>query len=282
MSRSSIYDYTSIARPVDPAWPTNRAVLVIVPVIAFASAVAAWLGIGAVDAPGPAALGGALVAFGAWALTRELAPDDDPAAFVSLAIAVVLQFAAGPATVLPLFVCLFQVRVVNRTTGKPATLVDSALVAGFSLWAAARLGQPLLALTGAVAFTLDGWLRPCTPRQFGVGAACAGIPALFVLLQGLPQLYLAPLPVTRLVLLAIVLVPFLVAIVRTGSLRSTGDATGVPLSPPRVRAGMLVAALVALQGLLSDSAAGAGPNPWLWACLAGVVIGRLRPARARL
>ena len=38
-------------------------------------------------APMQAAIAAALSAFGAWALTRELAPDDNPAAFVSLVLA---------------------------------------------------------------------------------------------------------------------------------------------------------------------------------------------------
>ena len=81
-----IYRLTSIGRPVDPRYPSNRALLIVLPLLAVAS-----VGLrGVLDLERSAltvTLQSLLVGFAAWALTRELAPDDDAAAFVALALA---------------------------------------------------------------------------------------------------------------------------------------------------------------------------------------------------
>ena len=67
-----VYRITSIARPVDPAVPTNRAVLVVVPLAAALGAGLALAGL-TEGSPGGVALTAALATFGVWALARDLA-----------------------------------------------------------------------------------------------------------------------------------------------------------------------------------------------------------------
>jgi len=87
MAQHGLYRFTSIGRPLDPRYPTNRAVQVLMPIAALVGGGVAWFG--GVDAKGIAfaALGGLLVVFGCWALGRELAPDDNPGAFIGMAFA---------------------------------------------------------------------------------------------------------------------------------------------------------------------------------------------------
>ena len=76
MSRRATFTYTSIARPVDPSYPTNTAVLVLMPI---GGAIAAGVALSSGTPWGMSimdAVYGLLVVFGSWALTREVAPDE--------------------------------------------------------------------------------------------------------------------------------------------------------------------------------------------------------------
>ncbi len=272
MSTHRIYRYTAIARPVDPRFPTNKAVLLIVPVVAILTALLAMLGFGGGAAPGSAALGAALAAFGAWAVTRELAPDDNPAAFVAMGLAVAATLWLGPHSALPLFVALFLTRIVNRSTGTHARWTDSVLVTAFVLWASVTLQDPLLGLAACIAFFLDASLDRPARFQLAFGMVCLLGSMLLVVRDGVAMPALAELEGPLLWLGLLVLTAFLFVLFTTSKLASVGDVSGQPLNTPRVRSGMFVAGLLAAQApVLSGEA---GVNPLLWACLASVALGR--------
>ena len=88
MAYHRIYKYTSIGRPLEPAFPSNKAVLILMPLGAVLGAIAAWMdgqsGVQLLQQ----AISFLLIVFGAWALARELDPDDHTAAFISMAAAV--------------------------------------------------------------------------------------------------------------------------------------------------------------------------------------------------
>ena len=272
MSAHRIYRYTAIARPVDPRFATNKAVLLIVPMAALLAALLATFEFGSAATPGAAALGAALAAFGAWAVTRELAPDDNPAAFIAMALAVVAAVGFGPYSALPLFVALFLTRIVNRTTGTHARWTDSVLVTVFVMWASVTLSDPLLGLAACIAFFLDASLDRPARFQLLFGMVCLAGSMLLVVRYGVGMPALAELEGPLFWLGIAVLCAFLLVLFATSKLGSVGDASGQPLNTPRVRGGMFVAGLLAAQApLLSGEA---GVNPLLWACLAGVVLTR--------
>lgn len=278
----SIYDLTSIARPIDPSFPTNKAVIIIALLVAALGAIAAWLGWIAETAPQSAALIGSLTAVLAWAVTRELAPDDNPAAFVSLLLAVLIYFAVGSASLWQLIICLFLVRVVNRSTGKPLTAFDVLTVLMLVLLAQDRLAQPLLLLVAAVSFALDGALVEVNRKSRLAAVLCVVGPLAYAGFRGLPPLHLLAPPMIESVLVALILLASVLAIALHKPVVSKGDVGGQTLSTTRVRMGMVVAVLVALQTFVSSDTAGANLDGLIWACLAGMVIGRLipRPAAA--
>ena len=74
--------------------------------------------------------------FFGWAYVRELAPDDDAAAFIAVAIAVITWFVFGPSDLFLVTGALLFARMVSRTVGPPAKLSDTVLaiglVAGFT------------------------------------------------------------------------------------------------------------------------------------------------------
>lgn len=264
-----------MGRPIDPSYATNRAVLWLMPA-GGALAALAWVlqGRGEPSAAGTAALVGAAVVFGAWALTRELAPDDNPAAFVSVGLGVATWLLVDAPRLLLLFATLFLVRVVNRTVGLPARLPDSIAVAGMTVWAALTGSGPLLGVVGALAFAGDAVLGDGRRRQLVFAALCLAGAGVAVHRHGLGPADPASWMAVSVWLIAIVGVAYALTIVRTRRVGSLGDATGTPLSLSRVRAGMAIGLLVALQAL-SAGAAGLQSASLVWASLAGVALGRV-------
>ncbi|MDT8437023.1 MAG: hypothetical protein RRA92_09750, partial [Gemmatimonadota bacterium] len=123
--------FTSIARPVDPAWPTNRAIAALAALAAAGTAAVVLLA-GRGDAGAAAALGEGLVAgvsvFLAWALARELDPDRDLAAFAAALLGLVAVSGLGTPRFAAVFLVLLALRVVNRTVGPPARTGDTLAI----------------------------------------------------------------------------------------------------------------------------------------------------------
>ena len=289
MSSKRIYALTSIARPLEPEFPTNKAVLILLPIIAVACALYQLIGPGE-QSPGAAALSGALAAFAGWALTRELAPDDNPAAFISMTLGVAGVLFVGIETVLPAFVALFLVRIVNRSVGKPATRIDSLLILVLAVGAGWSLDKPVLTWVGAAAFLLDARLAPRSPVQLLPAVVCVIAPVVWQTPFVVPSLdFAVPSlePVlsgnARFAAFTAMTLLYAYAGASTRQLAATGDATGEPLVTARVRGGMLVGVLVAVESLLAgDGQFAAGYDALLWSCIAGVGVGNmLRLARPR-
>jgi hypothetical protein len=267
MQPTGLYRFSSVARPVDPAYPTNRAVLRLLPVVAVAAVVAAVLGIGHAT-PTQAVLGVTLSAFGGWALTRELAPDDNPAAFMSLVLAAGAQLVFGPVSVIPLFVALVLARIVNRSTGLRPRIVETALLVGFVCWAMARLDDPMIGLAAGLAFFLDASLARPARWQLVSGFACFIASLYFVVQDGVAIPALAGLTGMAFAACVAIVLGFFLVLVSTRDVLAVGDVSGEPLHPLRVRSGMFIVAFLAASAPLY--AGDQGFNPLLLACLAGV------------
>lgn len=277
MAQHRLYSITSVGRPLDPRYKTNRAVQRIMPAAAVVGGAIA--GFGGADLKGIAlaAIGGLLIVFGCWALARELAPDDNPGAFISMAFAFAAFLLLDDASFLLPFVALFLVRIANRSTGLKAKLGDSVLVLLLTCWAIYSLHSPLLGLVAAIAFVSDALLIDGLPRQWvfaGVATAAAGFALALDPLAGIQISQLS----TNLLLAVVTLsVLWLVNIALTRSVVSVADIGGETLSLSRVRMGMLVGWLVALQALTATDP-GAYSSVLVWATLAGLIFGRISGA----
>lgn len=270
-SRHRIHEITSLGRPIDPGYPTNRALLLLLPV---AAVVAGALAVA--DDLGPAlvawqACGGALGAFGSWALARELAPDDEIAgAFLAMALGYAAFIVLDPALV-PLFAALFFARLVNRSTGLAATVLDSVLVTLVALLAAWNAGSPWPAAAGAAAFVLDAVLRPAVARQWLFAGLCAA-GAVALTSAGLaPRVVPVQPELLPRTLATLVAVGTIALVATTRKCAARGDATGELLSVTRVRGAQAVTLLTAL-GVAASGSAGIESGALIWATLAGVTI----------
>lgn len=280
--------WTSLARPLDPAWPTNRAVLALMPLGAVLAAGRAWM-LPASDQPGPtwmAALGAAVV-LGAWAAGRELAPDDQRAAFLALVLGLGSLLVYPDASVLVLFTTLALARMVSRTVGPPPKVTDSAALVGLIGLCMARTGAVGTAVVGALAFALDARLTGGLRRQWGFSALSLALAGALAL-AGLRAQTDGPADpaggagggAAWLGLPLGIAVLFASAVMRTHDVQAPADVGGAPLSARRVRAAMSVALLMALQ-LLALRAEGARLAALLWAVLAGVGLSSLGWRSAR-
>jgi len=263
-----------LARPLDPRYPTNRAVIIILPIAALVAAAVGFIR-GVHDWHILlAALGGAGTAFVSWALARELAPDDNPAAFVSMALAYATYLAIPHTSIMLVFVAITLARILNRSVGVPARRVDSLAIVLVLGWTIYSNRNPLPAVVAAVAFGLDAVLAPPLRWQWVFSVACLGLASLAAV-PGLVQWN----PVSSsgapwlLWVLGAIAIGFVAVIVRTQELTSTCDLTGEALSLPRVRAGMAIGLMLATTGIvpLTD---GLAQSALVWAVLLGIILGR--------
>ena len=264
---SGMYRFTSIARPIDPAYLSNRALLIVLPLLMLLNAgLASIYDIG--SAPLSAALSGALVAFAAWALTRELVPDYNAAAFVALALAWVANVALGTTQVLLVFVALLLVRLVNRSTGPRWRVLDTLGVFGFCVWAALNTQQPLILVAAAAAFTLDATLKNPLRRHYFAAAAC--IAAFTWLLLGDMRLLASDLAGQDWAVIAAFAGGVILVVATSLEPVSYCDTSPDRLDRVRVNAGLIIGSLAAVQALLTNGGAAWLETP-IWVCMAAVL-----------
>lgn len=263
---------SSLGRPLDPGYPTNRAVLILAPIAGIVAGALAVAG-----GAGPAAVlwraaGGALAAFGAWALAREVAPADE---IVAAFLAMALGFGAYvviDAALLPVFAALFYARIVNRSTGLAATGFDSLLVTGIALFAAWRAGSPWPAVAGAVAFVLDALLAPGRARQWLFAGLC-GAGAVGLTSAGLaPRVVPVQPELVPRAIATIVIVGTIALIAATRSCDVRCDRTGEPIRVARVRGAQGVTLLTALAWAAAGTR-GVEAGALVWAVLAAAALG---------
>lgn len=269
----AIHRVSSIARPVEPKYPTNLAVLVLMGLaLVGLSVVSIVRGAGVAEAV-LGGLVGALLVFTTWALGRDLAPDDNPAAFVAL-VPVAFAIASGVSPLLlgPL-TAIGLARVVNRTVGPPATTTDRVMMVVL-VFLMARDGHGLgVGAAAVLAFGLDAIL----PERHAQGWLWAGLAAVAtvvgIVLHGRLDLsVVAPGPWTW---AAIATAGLLALVIATQPvLRSVHDVRPHdPLRRDRVQGGMVVILVMLLPTLMGGDAA---VQAWIvgWAACAAVVLTR--------
>lgn len=268
MANHRIYQFTSVGRPLDPAFPTNRAVLILMPMSAVLGAVLSWIQSGDPWQALQQALVYALLIFLAWALAREFAPDDNPAAFISLSGGLVAALASSSPGLMTAFVTLGLVRIVNRTTGLAARRTDSIALMALSIVTIYATASPLFGGVAALAFILDGSLREPLRQQWLYGLICLGASVVYMVDHGIGPTHLS-VPDSLFEWLALLfMLIFALNIILTRTVRSKADTGGRALEVNRVRAGMAIGLLAALQGIHEPAEVAV-----IVAAIAGICIG---------
>ena len=250
MAYHRFYKHTSIGRPLDPAFATNKAVLMLMPLGALIGGAAAWMdGLGAGEML-LQALYFLLIVFGSWALARELDPDDHTAAFIGMALALLAALAVESPGILVVFTALGLVRIVNRSTGLAARMSDSIIVMLLSILVIYTAESPFFGIVAALAFILDGSLREPLRHQWIFGLVCFGATVVYMVDHdvGLSQLT-APDSLFEWLALLFLLI-FALNTYLLDKVHSKGDFNAQPLDLARVRGGMAVGLFAALQGIM--------------------------------
>ena len=250
MAYHRIYKYTSIGRPLEPAFPSNKAVLILMPLAAVLGAIAAWMdgqsGLQLLQQ----AVSFLLIVFGAWALARELDPDDHTAAFISMAAAVFAALVVDAPGILIVFTTLGLVRIVNRSTGLVARIGDSVVVMLLSLLVIYSTKSPFFGLVAALAFMLDGSLKEPLRQQWVFGLVCLGGTIVYMVDHDIGIAHLsAPGSLFGWLALLFLLI-FALNTLLLKKVHSKGDVNGKRLDLNRVRGGMAVGLFAALQGIM--------------------------------
>jgi hypothetical protein len=268
LNSRSLYRYTSIGRSLDPSIGTNRAVLVLLPLAAVLGAAVEWGDGGGIGQVIQTALWFAGVAFGSWALARELYPDDNPAAFISMAAGLLVALALESAGLLVVFVTLGLVRIVNRTTGLPARKGDSAILMVLAIVVIYVTSSPLFGLVAGLAFIMDGTLKEPLRHQWLFGLVCVAATVVYVVDHdvGFGQLSAPDSLFQWLGLLALLV--FALNILLQKKVHARGDVNRRRLDVNRVRAGMAIGMLAGLQGI-----AGMESVAIIVAVVAGICVG---------
>ena len=261
---------TSIGRAIDPKYPTNRAILVLTVLVTVIGGLAQLLrGIGLLEG-GLWGIRAGLAVFLAWMVCREFDPDHDLSAFVAAGLALVGLLWWDPPNLGALLWLALVMRVVNRTPGLPATVVDALAVVGVGGWLAWQ-GNWGYGVVTVLALILDGLLPPRNRQAVAfvsLGVAAAAIVAVW---QGKMWGLGGPSvrDGARALAMGIVSVPLIVASRRV---RSVGDETGEPLTPLRVQAAQVLAVLAGVQAAVWDGAAGLASMSSLWAAVLGAAM----------
>ncbi|MFW6115934.1 MAG: hypothetical protein ACOC7Y_02610 [Chloroflexota bacterium] len=264
---------TTVGRSIDLSYPTNRAIAV----VSFLVMVGAVLLQRTAGAPWLQSLlwgaQAALSIFLAWVLCRELDPDHDLSAFVAAGVALGGLLLWGLPRLAVIFWLILVVRVVNRSMGPPAGVLDSLGILGLGIWLSLQ-GHWGYALVTALVFFLDGRLPTRAPRQLLFALSGALGTAIVAVVGADPPWDGAPSPLGVLIAAGICVL-FLPVIAAAGTVSSMGDQTGEPLKPVRVRAAQLIALLVGVHAAFLGGLPAQGALMPLWAAALGASLHRL-------
>ena len=249
MAYHKIYRYTSIGRPLEPGLPAHKALLVLMPLGALLGAVYAWMDGQAALQVLRQALYFLLIVYSSWALARELDPDNPMVAYISLVAGMLAALAVDSPGILIVFTTLGLVRMVNRSSGLAARQSDSIILLIFVLLVIYDTGSPFYGVVAGAAFFLDGILREPLRRQWVFGMVCMGGTVVYMVDHdtGFSQV---TAPDSLFGWLAVLfLLIFVLNTLLLKSVQSKGDSNGKALDAARVRGGMAIGFLAALQGI---------------------------------
>ena len=258
---------SSVARSIDLAYPTNRAIVIITLLFLLGTAgLQLFLG-KEISSASDSGLKAGVSLFLAWAFARELDPDHELSAFVAafLGCAGFLLFPSP--FLLALFLELLLIRIINRSIGLPAKTSDSLAILLLSGWISFQ-GEWLFGLFTALAFFLDSSL-PEPNRGNRIFGGIAFIISLFIFIRTAGKESILMNTQLGLFVLAVALL-FIPRVLSSRKIKSKGDLTGIPLDPLRTRVAQLTALLSAVLFATLKGWAGVESLMPLWGAFLGI------------
>lgn len=274
---------SSLTRPVDLNYATNKLIVIISSLFFLAILILQFVFQKASFFQGlDSGFNAGMSVFIAWAFAREIDPDSELSAFVAAFISALGFFFFPSPVLLILLLEILLLRLLNRSTGLPAKFLDLIILILLSSWISVKYSF-IFGLSTTLVFFLDSFL-PEPNRQsriFGVIAIIltfffTGISEGFSFLAaaGEKQIYLNSELNPELAELGLFMLIttflFIPKILSSRKITSTGDVTGIPLSPLRVQTAQLMALLSAvIYAIIKDWKGFENLLP-LWAAILGV------------
>lgn len=273
MKLKSIKLKSSLARPIDPTYRTNLLLIIVLPILSivaggysYSTANDIWIAV-------QAGLWMAAAIFESWTIAREIDPDNDWSAFVSIALTVVAMFALNfPIfSVYALFLLLLSLRVVNRIVGYPCTWNDSVGIL-VMVGVAAFFDSWLIGLVVAAAFFLDATMSQShrVHLAYAVGAVA------IVIVRGIINLgQTGSLSTSYLITIAIIGIFYVLTMLANRSVKVKTDLKAKPVDVRRVRAAMALALIAVIMLAIWRGDAGVIAMLPLWGAMLGISIYRI-------
>jgi hypothetical protein len=265
------YRLTSINRPLDPNYPTNRLIILIGVVVLIISSLFHFSANNTASTSIIYGTKAGISIFLVWAISREVDPDREIAAFVPVILSLIPVMIYGMQPLLALYWLLLVLRIVNRSTGSKAGILDilTALLIGLYIsyeviW--------IVGILTAAAFFIDS--RISAPERVHLLASI--IMAVFTLfiISGGNNIAIADISLMRTLALISMILLFLPFIVSSEKPKSKGDRTREPLEAIRVKMGDILFLTTAISFIFVDTDYTAS-WPVLWCIAAGIGLYRL-------
>ncbi|KGK99797.1 hypothetical protein LI82_00935 [Methanococcoides methylutens] len=262
---------TSINRPLDPTYPTNRLIIgIIVIVLVVASLFHLSLSNTTIISIMYGITGGTSV-FLVWAISREVDPDHDISAFVPVILSFIPVVVFGIHPVLPLLWLLLTLRIVDRSTGLKAGPFDTISVLLLSAFLTYQLTW-IFGIITATAFFIDS--KASSPNKMHL---VASIIMLFISVFSIFKgniTAIEDITLIEITALLSMIILFIPSILDSRKLKSKGDMTGKSLDTLRVKMGKILLIITAILFVLTNVES-AHLWPLLWCVATGIGLYRI-------
>ncbi|WP_440951720.1 hypothetical protein [Methanococcoides sp. FTZ1] len=261
-----IYRITSINRPLDPNYPTNRLILLTGLIVIIVTSLFHF----SLNGPSITSIiygtKAGITVFLVWAISREVDPDHETAAFVPVILSLVPVIFFGMNPLLAMYWLLLISRIVNRSTGSKAGILDSLTSLLLGMYLSFEITWFFGIITSASLF-IDSRIS-ATDRISLILSALAISGTLYIIVRG-TGIPITDISLVKAVALLSMLLLFLPTLLGSKRPQSKGDRTGEPLEAIRVKACMAIFLATAIGFILADTDY-TRSWPVLWCIAAGI------------
>lgn len=268
-----ISSISSLARVVDPRYPTNFAILIIAALVGGGYLIYTLYAGTDLFSAISAAFSFAVGVFLTWALGREIDPEHELAAFVGLLLFIPGYLFLGAPDLIMLLAILLLVRMLNQTTGLQPKLLDLLAIIALVAVLVVR-GALIFGVFCSAAFLLEAWLGESRNRYLFLSGFMAFLTlASFLILKPLfPSKGITPAQVGFVISVALVFIPL---VLHTRKIEVICDYQPERLKPVRVQAGQVFAISSAILVWIIAGYSGIIALLPLWSSFIGLSVGYL-------
>ena len=268
-----ISSISSLARVVDPRYPTNFAILIIAALVGGGYLIYTLYAGTDLFSAISAAFSFAVGVFLTWALGREIDPEHELAAFVGLLLFIPGYLFLGAPDLIMLLAILLLVRMLNQTTGLQPKLLDILAIIALGAVLVVR-GALIFGVFCSAAFLLEAWLGESRNRYLFLSGFMAFLTlASFLILKPLfPSKGITPAQVGFVISVALVFIPL---VPHTRKIEVICDYQPERLKPVRVQAGQVFAISSAILVWIIAGYSGIIALLPLWSSFIGLSVGYL-------